>query len=352
MNTHDFRPIFGRHNAFLFTFFFLLAGVVLCGFAASTTQSSANGGAAGNNIQLPNAMPGPTGEDIQREFNDDDLKVKGEKPRGKWTFATLLDMSQFEDPLIPVAIGGIQSLSGGGKHLGVTKIKRVTIKNRASKIVNSVQLRWEVISVEDPTKVLSEGTTQVVNTWVEANDTRTIEIPTIYPALLLKPLAKDNELYGRFQITIGVQEARFADGSFWRREPPVAYLHLLYTDQFQAYGFPTLASFTNDIPPPAITSNNRSKTPPCAAEPRGLTSAFSFAPVQVTTVSCFDNSGPSEDQDGRKNCGYLAPNLTCIATCTDGYCNTDTIPGRCENPATATPTPPPGPARPSPPHVA
>src|SRR5947209_13913330 len=68
-------------------------------------------------------------EDIKKEFNDDDLKVKEEKPRGKWSFATLLDTSQFEDSSIPVVVGGIQSLSGGGKHLGITKIKRVEIKN-------------------------------------------------------------------------------------------------------------------------------------------------------------------------------------------------------------------------------
>jgi hypothetical protein len=57
-----------------------------------------------------------------------------------------------------------------------------------------------------------------------------IEIPTVYPALLLKSLAKSGELYGRFQITLGVQEARFADGSFWRRQEPVALLKFLYLD--------------------------------------------------------------------------------------------------------------------------
>jgi hypothetical protein len=254
MHAHRLRAMFGRRNLVPFTFLFLLAGTLLCGLAASTTQSSAKEGEAGRNLQLPNGLPGPTGEDIQREFNDDDLKVKGEKPRGKWSFATLLDTSQFEALSVPVAVGGIQSLSGGGKHLGITKIKRVEIKNRASKIVNSVQLRWTVTSLEDPTKVLSEGTTQFIDTWVEANDARVIEIPTLYPAMLLKPLAKDNELYGRFQITIGVQEARFANGSFWRRESPVAYMHLLYTDQVPVDVLPTLASVTHDLPP---TSNHK-----------------------------------------------------------------------------------------------
>src|SRR5436309_9831 len=81
-------------------------------------------------------------EDIKKEFNDDDLKVKEEKPRGKWGFALESDMSQFKDSSVPAVVSGIQSLSGGEKFLGVTKIKRVEVINRSPRVVNSVQLRW------------------------------------------------------------------------------------------------------------------------------------------------------------------------------------------------------------------
>jgi hypothetical protein len=288
-------------------------------------------------------VPGQTGEDVEKEFNDDDLQVKGEKPRGKWTFATLLDRRQIEDSSVPVAVRGIQSLSGGGRYSGITKIKRAEIKNRGPKMVNSVQLRWTVASLEDPTKVLSEGTTQFVNARIEANDTRVIEIPTLYPALLLKPLAKDGGLYGRFQITFGVQEARFADGSFWRRQESVTYMNFLYPAQFLAGRFPSLASVSLGLPaPPLRPSNNRSVTPPCAAGPRLIASAFYLAPVQTTT-SCFENTAPGEDEEGRRNCTNPAPDLACYAECTSGFCNTWTRDGPCEAAPTPTPSPTPTP---------
>lgn len=239
MNAHGFRSILSRRNAAPFTLFFLLFIVVVFGFTAATEQSAAKDGAIS---QLPQGTPDPTGEDIKKEFNDEDLKMKGEKPRGKWAFGTVFDVSQALSESIPVAVVGIQSLSGGGKHLGVTKIKRIKVTNRSPKVVNSVQLRWTLAPLNDPEKVLSEGTTPFANIWVEANSLKEVEIPTLYPALLLKSLAKDGKLDGEFQLTIGVQEARFADGSFWRRQETVAYSKFL--DPFRALDvrFPALAS--------------------------------------------------------------------------------------------------------------
>lgn len=205
------------------TAFFLFSLVVVYVFVVGAAKVLANqSGEVGRNTQRPPGMPGPFGEDIEKEFNDDDLKVKGEKPRGKWGFGLLFDRSQFNDSSVPVAIGGIQSLSGAGRHLGVIKIKRVEVKNRSPKILSSVQLRWTIANLDDPAKVLLESSGHFVNIWVEANSSQVIEIPTLYPALLFKPLAKNGELNGRFQLTIGVQEARFADGSLWRQESAAA----------------------------------------------------------------------------------------------------------------------------------
>jgi hypothetical protein len=263
-----------RQNIVPFTFFFLLFIVVVSGITAVTEQSAAKEGAVS---QLPQSMPGPTGEDIKKEFNDDDLKVKGEKPRGKWGFSTVFDMSQALSDSIPVAVVGIQSLSGGGKHLGITKIKRVKVNNRSAKIVNSVQLRWTLARLDDPEKVLSEGATPFANIWVEANSLKVVEIPTLFPALLLKSLAKEGKLDGEFQLTIGVQEARFADGSFWRRQETVAYLKFL--DPYRALDgrFPALASlFHSIVPPRSGTSNQQISTSQCALESRSTASAFFF----------------------------------------------------------------------------
>jgi hypothetical protein len=199
MNAHSLRSMFSRQNVVPFTLFFLLFIVVAFGLTAVTEQSAAKEGAIS---QIPKSVPGPTGEDIKKEFNDDDLKVKEEKPRGKWGFSLEHDASQYNDSSVPVVVSGIQSLSGGGKHLGVTKIKRVGVINRSLRIVNSVQFRWTIASLDEPGKVLSEGITPFANIWVEANSSKVIEIPTVYPALLLKSLAKNSELYGRFQITL------------------------------------------------------------------------------------------------------------------------------------------------------
>lgn len=244
MNAHNLRSMFSRQNVVPFTIFCLLSVIIVCGFTASTWQSSAEA-SAGNRrgSQLPPEFANRNPEDIKKDFNDDDLKVKDQKkPRGQWDFGLGVDADQFDDASAPVAVGAVQSLSGGGKYAGVVKVKRLEIKNRSSKAVNSVQLRWEIVSLDNPAKVLLEGTTPFVNFWAEANSSKVIEIPTIYPVLLFKPLAKGGELNGRFKLTIGVQEARFADGSFWRRQEPVVWLNFLYHDQTVANRFPRLAS--------------------------------------------------------------------------------------------------------------
>lgn len=223
MNTHRLRSLFSRQNVAPLTVFFLLMVIVVCGFIASTGQSSAEASVGdGRGNQIPPEFSSSNAEDAKKDFGDDDLKVKEQKPRGKWGYGLVVDMDQFYDASVPVAVGAVQSLSGGGKYAGVVKVKRLEIKNRSPKAVNSVQLRWQITTLDDPAKVLLEGTTPFVNFWAEANSSKVIEIPKLYPALLFKPLAKGGELNGKFKLTIGVQEAYFADGSFWRRQAPVA----------------------------------------------------------------------------------------------------------------------------------
>ena len=274
MNAHSLSTPKPRPNVVLILVI-LLSSVIL-GVTSRTAWSSVKGeGRGGSNDQSPASLPNPNGEDIEKEFNDDDLKMRGEKPRGKWGFATVFDRSQLESTSIPVAVSGIQSLSGAGRHHGVTKIKRIELRNRSPKIVNSVQLRWTLAPLDDPEQVLSEGTTQFANTWVEANSSKVVEIHTLYPALLLNSLAKDGLLDGRFKLTVGVQEARFADGSFWRRPETIAYLKFL--DPYRALEgrFPSLASLVPGmIPPRAGTSDEQIHTSPCALESRPTASAF------------------------------------------------------------------------------
>ncbi|MFL6332227.1 MAG: hypothetical protein ACJ754_02685 [Pyrinomonadaceae bacterium] len=221
MSAHGLRLMSDRRNLAPFTIFFLLAVTVVCGFIASTGRSSAEA-SVGNG--RANQIPPEFNPNPDKEFNDDDLKVKGQKkPGGAWNLSIALDKEQFDDDSVPVAVSTVQTMSGKGKYAGVVKIKRLEITNRRAKAVNSVQFRWRITKLDDPSKVLLEGTTAYVNFWAEANSTKVVEIPTIYPVYLFNPLAKNGELNGQFMLMIGVQEARFADGSFWRREEPVAY---------------------------------------------------------------------------------------------------------------------------------
>jgi hypothetical protein len=290
MNAHSLRSLFSHRNAVPFTIF-LLAGIVVCGYTAGTGPLSAEASVGqGRSNQRPPEFANRTSEDARKDFDDDDLKVKDQKPQGRWTTGLVSDMEQYNDNSVPVVVGAIQSLAGGGKYAGVFKVKRLEIKNRSSKAVNSVQLRWSIVRLDDPTKVLLEDDLPFVNFWAEADSSKVIEIPPLYPLPLFKALAKDGELNGQFKVTIGVQEARFADGSFWRGQEPVASFKVLYYDQTAASRFPQLASVSPVFPSfwadpggsPAVIKR-------CEAGPGLITPAFSSMPYQETT--CHDDKG-------------------------------------------------------------
>jgi hypothetical protein len=217
MNTHSLRSAFSRQNASSFMILVMLGVIVVCGFMISTRQSSAEASDSnGRRTQIPPEFNNP---DPEREFDDDDLKVKEkQKPDGKWDMSIGIDKEQFYDDSVPVTVSIVQTVSGKGKYAGIVKVKRLEIKNRSVKAVNSVQFRWKIFKLDDPAKVLLEGTTPFVNFLVEANSAKVVVIPTIYPVYLFNPLAKDGELNGEFKLMIGVQEAHFEDNSLWRRQ--------------------------------------------------------------------------------------------------------------------------------------
>ncbi len=337
MKTHSLRSLFSRRNAAPFIIIFLLAGIVVCGFTVSTGQSSAEASVGnGRGNQKP---PFTSPEDLAKEFNDDDLKVKGDQPGGKWRYSTLLD-SKMNDSLVPAYVSGIQLLSGARKHAGVTKLKRVQIKNRSSQTIVSVQVRVEVVYFDEPEKILLEDTFPLVNVSIAPDAYQLVEIQTLYPAKMLKALAKEGNLYGHFGIRMGVQEVRFADGSFWRRPESLALLKSPYLEQSLDFGFPDLASLATYIRPPIRGSDIKwADMTQCMLEPGLAAPAFTFVPFQTTT--CHDNAGPSVEMDGRKSCGAQGTS-TCYQTCSDdGWCETAQSLFPCSVPTpTPTPTPP------------
>jgi hypothetical protein len=119
MNTHRSCLRRGRLNLNALMITLLAAAILTFGFAASTAQPSAEAsGSNGGGSQLPPELTKTKPEDIEKDFNDEDLKVKGQKPRGEWGFGIGIDKEQFDDAAVPVAIGALQTLSAGGSTRG------------------------------------------------------------------------------------------------------------------------------------------------------------------------------------------------------------------------------------------
>ncbi len=215
MNTQRLRSMFSHQNVVPFTFFFLLIVAAVFGFMVSAVKSSAT--TSGASSQKP---PVPSDEELKKDFNDDDLKAKDDKPAGKWGYSIHLDDKQMNDPSVPAYVSGVQLVSGGGKYQGINKVKRVQIKNRTSQTIVLVQVRVEVVRLDEPEKVLLEDEFPFANASIAPNASEVVEIKTLYPPRLLKALAKGGELNGKFGIRMGIQAVRFADGSFWRRPAP------------------------------------------------------------------------------------------------------------------------------------
>ncbi|MDQ3743637.1 MAG: hypothetical protein M3444_04580 [Acidobacteriota bacterium] len=93
MNTQRLRSMFNRQNVVHFTFFFLLIVAAVFGFMVSAVKSSAT--TSGASSQKP---PVPSDEELKKDFNDDDLKAKDDKPSGTWGYSMHLDDNQMNDP--------------------------------------------------------------------------------------------------------------------------------------------------------------------------------------------------------------------------------------------------------------
>jgi hypothetical protein len=170
----------------------------------------------------PNTVHTQDIKEKKKVFTDEDLKL--EKIRGKWTLQTGPDFMQANDPSAPVVITYVNMFFGHGKYAGLVKILEAKIENRSPKLTRSVQLRWLIVSPEEPETVLLEGLIPFPEVRVEANSTSLVDIPPVYFNKLVRPLLKDGELTGTFRLMVGIQEVRFADGTVWDRSRQAASL--------------------------------------------------------------------------------------------------------------------------------
>lgn len=193
--------------------FRLLAAGLLLLCAASAMPNSAQ----------TDSSTGQAGKEKKEYFDDEDLKV--EPVAGKWRLGTILDVKQGYDPSVPVIVAGFNTVYGHGKYSGRVKIPEMEIENRSQKVLQSVQLRWVIANNDEPDTILLEGVMPPMQVRIEPfNPPRLRDIPPVYFNKLVKPLLKDGELNFHALLIVGVQEARFADGSVWQRSRQVAFL--------------------------------------------------------------------------------------------------------------------------------
>ena len=163
------------------------------------------------------------GKEKKEDFNDEDLKV--EKVPGKWMLVSTVDLKQGQDYSVPVIVAALKTVYGQGKYVGRVKVPVVKIENRSQKVLLSVQLRWALSNHEEPDAILLEGVMPFMDVRIEPfTPPVVVDIPPIYFNKLVRPLLKDSELNVPLRLTIGIQEAHFADGTAWQRTRQAAFL--------------------------------------------------------------------------------------------------------------------------------
>lgn len=251
-------------------------------------------------------------EKKKEDFTDEDLKV--EKIPGKWRLGSLVDTKQGFDPSVPVVVAAFKTVYGQGKYLGRIKIPALKIENRSQKVLESVQLRWAIVNNNDRDTILLEGVTPFIQARIEPfNPPLLIEnIEPIYFNKIVKPLLKDGELNFHVLLIVGIQQARFADGTAWQRNKQAAFLKTslsglrfdLRPAHFQPMLFLNMSTWRRPWSRPSTTS-------PCEEQPRSLASAVLFVPLQIIDPPCRENMRCDYDQVANKNICVAEPGIFC-----------------------------------------
>lgn len=173
------------------------------------------------------AVPNTVQDKVEKKvFTDEDLTV--EKLGGRWGAQTALDLKQAYDPTVPVFVKFLNTFYGKDKYLGLIKVSEAELENRSSRLTRAAQLRWIIVSVDNPEAVVLEGLTPFFEVQIEPYSVKRMDIPEIYFNKIVKPLLKDGEISGHLRLVVGVQEVRFADGTAWQRTQQAALLRDSY----------------------------------------------------------------------------------------------------------------------------
>lgn len=145
-----------------------------------------------------------------------------EAPSGDWSAQSDIDVSQSDDPNVPVVIAGIRSYAGKGRWGKHVMVESVILKNHTEKSVEAVKFGWIIITEEDRIAyrnrdaALIQGFTSFFEAELPGHKFKRVEGVYIDIVKEAMTLIKDGRLSGRFWLRIRMSEIRFADGSVWK----------------------------------------------------------------------------------------------------------------------------------------
>src|SRR5918911_1702134 len=127
----------------------------------------------------------------------------------------LPDTRQGDDETVPVVIVETKSFAGKGKWKNL-KLIGVKLRNRSTKTVQAVKLRWFITTWEDEETIQAQGMMSYLDIQIPEQGVRDMDTPVINFAKEMKSLIKGGNLTGNFFFKVRVSEVRFADQSIWK----------------------------------------------------------------------------------------------------------------------------------------
>lgn len=150
-------------------------------------------------------------------------------PSGDWLAQPDIDVSQSEDPSVPVVIAGFSSYTGKGPWRKQLMIESVILKNRMPKRVTGIRFGWIIITERanrekrNREAALLQGHSEDFDPELPPHGMKRLKSVNLDFIKSAKPLIKSGFLSGTFFLRIRVNEVHFEDGSIWTESEFLTY---------------------------------------------------------------------------------------------------------------------------------
>jgi hypothetical protein len=126
-------------------------------------------------------------------------------PPGKWTFSAGPYSGANRDAS-PVQVYSVTTDADKG-----LMVSRVTLVNKSTKGITGVRLHWYLSEAQNPDRILLEGDTDLIGTWLAVGRGKVLSYPVVSFAKVHKPLLKKGGLSGDYRLEIAVGEVKYED---------------------------------------------------------------------------------------------------------------------------------------------